>query len=74
MADTTTSWTWQTVSRATGLTIALLLLVAYLVSFALGKPLDRPILLAFLAFATTLIGAPAGWQFVVRRSGDEPPR
>lgn len=69
MTHRTTTPTWAQISRSVGLTIVLILLVVFVIGFFTGVSLDRPITLAFLAFASGLIGLPSGWQ-LVRRNGD----
>ena len=60
--------TWQQISRSIGLTIVIVLLVAFLISVYTGVVLDKSLTLAFLGIASALIGLPTGWQ-LVRRNG-----
>jgi hypothetical protein len=55
-------------SRAIGVMIVLMLLVAFMVSTFVGIVLNTTITLAFLGVATSLIGVPFGWE-LVRRNG-----
>lgn len=78
MSPSIAHWTWQQVSRATGIIMALALLVAFLASFvasavgAKNARLDPTITLAFLGIASFLIGIPSGVQLVAgRRNGSE---
>ena len=65
MKETRRRITWTALSRIIGLVIVIALLVAFL----LGRPLDRPIALAFLGIATGLLGLPSGYS-VVKRNGE----
>lgn len=69
MSPATPAWTWATLSRTVGLTIVLVLLVAFLIGFFAHIELDRTLTLAFLGIASGLIGLPSGWQ-LVRRNGE----
>ena len=66
MSPTTPNWTWAQISRAIGVTIVLLLLVAFMISTFIGIVLNTTITLAFLGVATSLIGVPFGWELVKR--------
>lgn len=64
------AWTWQQISRAVGLTIVLVLLVVFVISFFTKITLDTTLTLAFLTIASFLLGAPSGFQLLIRRNGD----
>ena len=60
---------WTQISRAVGLLMVVILLVAFLISNFAGVSLDPTLTLAFLGVASGLIGLPSGWQ-LVRRNGN----
>lgn len=47
------------------------LFVSFIVLEAVGRPLDRPEVLAFLSVITVLLGLPAGYQIVRKINGDK---
>ena len=49
-----------------GIFIILSLLLAFLASFVLDRPLDQVVTGAFLGVATLLVGGPTGLQAVLR--------
>lgn len=65
MTETRRKWTWQGVSRLSGLTIV----TALLISFLSGQTLDRTLALAFLGIASGLLGLPGGYA-IVRRNNE----
>lgn len=69
MAASQIAWTWANVSRAVGIIIILSLLVVFVCSFILDRPLDSVITGAFLGIATLLVGGPTGLR-AVRQNGN----
>ena len=55
---------WQKISRAAGLAIVFVLLM----SFLLGRNLDRGLTFAFLGIASCLLGLPGGYSIVKRNN------
>lgn len=74
MAATSIVWTWANVSRAVGIFVILSLLLAFLASFIIDRPLDPVVTGAFLGIATLLIGGPSGLQAVLRNGNGGHPK
>lgn len=74
MAIPPIAWTWANISRAVGIIIILSLLLAFLASFILDRPLDQIVTGSFLGVATLLIGGPTGLRVVLPNGKDELPK
>jgi hypothetical protein len=70
----TVAWTWANISRAAGLFVILSLLMAFLASFIIDRPLDPVVTGAFLGVATLLVGGPSGLQAVLRNGNGAAPK
>lgn len=68
---------WPFVSRFAGLTIVTVVMVMYVLAWALNRPLDKSIGALLLSIATSLLLGPSGLQLVIRsrngRSSDSSP-
>ena len=74
MVVPTIAWTWANISRAVGILIIVSLLLAFLASFVLDRPLDQVVTGAFLGVATVLIGGPTGLQVALRNGNGGAPK
>ncbi len=63
--------TWVIVCRALGIAMLAILFLAFIILEAIGRPLDRAEVLAFLSVITVLLGLPSGYQIVKKINGDK---